>query len=59
VIERAIADWKRFADQGRPLKMAVNMPLCVITTPDFISLLRHYLPADVAISGPDYRNHRR
>jgi EAL domain-containing protein (putative c-di-GMP-specific phosphodiesterase class I)/FixJ family two-component response regulator len=51
VIGRAIADWQRFADHGKSLKLSVNLPVCVINAPDFISLIRAYLPADPRFPG--------
>jgi EAL domain-containing protein (putative c-di-GMP-specific phosphodiesterase class I)/FixJ family two-component response regulator len=45
VIERAMTDWGRFADRRLPLKLAVNMPASVILAPDFIDLVRRFLPA--------------
>jgi EAL domain-containing protein (putative c-di-GMP-specific phosphodiesterase class I) len=46
VVERAMKDWKWFADQGLPLKLAVNIPISVLTSPDFIRLVRRNLPQD-------------
>jgi EAL domain-containing protein (putative c-di-GMP-specific phosphodiesterase class I)/FixJ family two-component response regulator len=51
VIRRALADWRRFADRGKPLKLAVNLPVCVINAPDFIDLMRRALPADPRFPG--------
>jgi EAL domain-containing protein (putative c-di-GMP-specific phosphodiesterase class I) len=45
VIERAMADWRALAEQGIPLKLAVNIPASVILAPGFIDLIRRSLPA--------------
>ena len=46
----AIED-KVFADQGAPVKLAVNMPVSVIRAPDFITLVRNSLPKDPVFPG--------
>jgi EAL domain-containing protein (putative c-di-GMP-specific phosphodiesterase class I)/FixJ family two-component response regulator len=51
VIERAMADWRRFANQHLPLKLAVNMPASVILAPDFVNLVRQHLPATADFPG--------
>jgi EAL domain-containing protein (putative c-di-GMP-specific phosphodiesterase class I)/FixJ family two-component response regulator len=51
VIRRAMRDWQRFADEGMPLKLAINLPVAVITAPDFISVLRVQLPTDPRFPG--------
>jgi EAL domain-containing protein (putative c-di-GMP-specific phosphodiesterase class I)/ActR/RegA family two-component response regulator len=51
VVGRAITDWQRFAASGKPLKLAINLPVCVINAPDFISLMRRHLPADPRFPG--------
>jgi EAL domain-containing protein (putative c-di-GMP-specific phosphodiesterase class I)/ActR/RegA family two-component response regulator len=51
VLKRAMADWRRFAYQRLPLKLAVNMPASVILAPEFISLVRQYLPAAADFPG--------
>lgn len=51
VIERAVADWRRFARQGLALKLSVNAPVSVIHTPAFITLVRSTLPREPAFSG--------
>lgn len=51
VIRRAMKDWQRFADAGMPLKLAINLPVSVISAPDFISVLRVQLPADPRFPG--------
>jgi EAL domain-containing protein (putative c-di-GMP-specific phosphodiesterase class I)/ActR/RegA family two-component response regulator len=51
VIERAVADWRRFAQQGLALKLSINAPVSVIHTPAFITLVRSTLPREPAFSG--------
>ena len=51
VVERAVADWKRFANQGLLLKLAVNVPISVLISPDFIRLVRRNLPQDPDFPG--------
>ncbi len=51
VIERAMADWKQFAEQGLPLRLSVNAPVSVIHTPAFITLIRSALPRDPGFPG--------
>jgi EAL domain-containing protein (putative c-di-GMP-specific phosphodiesterase class I)/FixJ family two-component response regulator len=45
VIRRAMTDWERFADNDIFLKLAVNVPVSVISTSEFIPLVRQLLPA--------------
>ena len=51
VLKRAMADWAVFADRAIPLKLAVNMPVSVLRSPDFIEIVRQYLPTDAAFPG--------
>jgi EAL domain-containing protein (putative c-di-GMP-specific phosphodiesterase class I)/ActR/RegA family two-component response regulator len=51
VIERAMADWRHFADQQMPLKLAINLPVSVIYAPDFVGFLRELLPKDPRFPG--------
>jgi EAL domain-containing protein (putative c-di-GMP-specific phosphodiesterase class I) len=51
VIERATADWGSFVDQGLRLRLAVNVPISVIHTPGFITMVRSLLPADPTFPG--------
>jgi EAL domain-containing protein (putative c-di-GMP-specific phosphodiesterase class I)/FixJ family two-component response regulator len=51
VLKRAMADWRRFADQPLPLKLAVNMPASVLLAPDFVDLVRQHLPATADFPG--------
>jgi diguanylate cyclase (GGDEF)-like protein len=51
VLGQAMADWRRFVDQGLRLRLAVNVPVSVIHTPDFIGLIRSILPTDASFPG--------
>jgi len=51
VIEQAVADWGRFVDQGLRLRLAVNVPVSVIHTPNFIPMIRSLLPTDASFPG--------
>ncbi|HEY4264301.1 MAG TPA: EAL domain-containing response regulator [Micropepsaceae bacterium] len=51
VIRRAMSDWARFAAGGNPLKLAVNIPVSVISAPGFVNLVRASLPKDPSFRG--------
>jgi EAL domain-containing protein (putative c-di-GMP-specific phosphodiesterase class I)/FixJ family two-component response regulator len=51
VIEHVLADWVRFVEQGLPVKLSVNVPLSIITSPDFVALIRRILPTDARFPG--------
>jgi EAL domain-containing protein (putative c-di-GMP-specific phosphodiesterase class I) len=51
VIRRAMTDWERFADHNILLKLAVNVPVSVISTSEFIPLVRQLLPVARAFPG--------
>jgi two-component system cell cycle response regulator len=51
VIGQAMADWRCFVDQGLRLRLAVNVPVSVIHTPDFIPMVRSFLPTDASFPG--------
>ncbi len=51
VIEQAIADWGRFARQGLHLRLSVNVPVSVISTLNFIPMVRSLLPTDASFPG--------
>jgi EAL domain-containing protein (putative c-di-GMP-specific phosphodiesterase class I) len=51
VIRRAMTDWRRFAELGMQLKLSVNVPISVLHTPDFITLVRQHLPTDPTFPG--------
>jgi EAL domain-containing protein (putative c-di-GMP-specific phosphodiesterase class I) len=44
VIEQAMADWCRFAEQGLVVKLSINVPVSMICGPDFVALIRSSLP---------------
>jgi EAL domain-containing protein (putative c-di-GMP-specific phosphodiesterase class I) len=39
-----MADWSRFAEHGLALRLALNMPVSVVGTSEFIPLMRRFLP---------------
>lgn len=51
VFRRAMTDWERFAGHGLFLKLAVNVPVSVISTAEFIPLVRRLLPATPGFPG--------
>jgi diguanylate cyclase (GGDEF)-like protein len=51
ILGQAMADWRRFAEHELRLRLAVNVPVSVIHTPDFIGLIRSILPADASFPG--------
>jgi two-component system, cell cycle response regulator len=51
VIEQAMVDWRRLADQGLRLRLAVNVPVSVINTFNFIPMVRSLLPTDASFPG--------
>jgi len=44
VIRRAILDWRVFASQGHPIKLAVNVPASILSAPGFVDFVRNVLP---------------
>jgi len=51
VIGQAVADWAGFVDQGLRLRLAVNVPVSVIHTANFIAMVRSFLPTDPSFPG--------
>ena len=51
VVQQALVDWQWFADQGKALKLAVNIPVSVMHAPDFIDVAREALPKDPRFPG--------
>jgi EAL domain-containing protein (putative c-di-GMP-specific phosphodiesterase class I)/ActR/RegA family two-component response regulator len=51
VLQRAMSDWRHFAEQKILLKLAVNLPVSVIYAPDFVGYLREVLPRDAKFPG--------
>jgi EAL domain-containing protein (putative c-di-GMP-specific phosphodiesterase class I)/ActR/RegA family two-component response regulator len=45
VLRQAVTDWAQFAHWKKDLKVAINVPASVLSAPDFIGILRGYLPA--------------
>lgn len=66
VVRRALADWPSLAQVGSNIRLAVNVPVSVLQSPDFVGNVRRHLPEhprfpgliveiteDEAISQPD------
>jgi two-component system cell cycle response regulator len=51
VIEQAMTHWGYLADQGLRLRLAVNIPVSVIKTLNFIPMVRSLLPTDANFPG--------
>ncbi|MDT3683681.1 MAG: EAL domain-containing response regulator [Pseudorhodoplanes sp.] len=51
VLERAMADWDYFAQRAVPLRLAVNMPVSIVQTLDFVETVRESLPKDPCFPG--------
>ena len=45
VMRRSLADWSFFAGSGLNIKLAINMPISIFETPEFVANLRKYLPS--------------
>lgn len=51
VIRQALHDWSQFAASGLLLKLAINMPVSVIQSGEFLHYLRELLPPDDRFPG--------
>lgn len=51
VMRRAMSDWERFAANGLPLKLSVNIPASVLNAQKFIPIIRDLLPKNPAFPG--------
>ena len=51
VIQCAMSDWRHFAEQQLPLKLAINLPVSVVYAPDFVGFVREQLPKDARFPG--------
>jgi EAL domain-containing protein (putative c-di-GMP-specific phosphodiesterase class I) len=51
VLRRAMEDWRLFAGQGYPLKIAINAPASVIGAPGFVEEVRRAIPHEQAFPG--------
>lgn len=51
VIGQAMEDWKYFSDQKLPLKISINIPISVLSVPDFVTTMRTWLPKDPVFPG--------
>jgi EAL domain-containing protein (putative c-di-GMP-specific phosphodiesterase class I) len=43
-MRRSLADWSFFAASGVTIKLAINMPISIFETQEFVGNLRKYLP---------------
>jgi EAL domain-containing protein (putative c-di-GMP-specific phosphodiesterase class I) len=46
-----MVDWEYFANQGHPLKLAINVPVSVLQSPSFADLVRKSLPKNPNFPG--------
>lgn len=51
VLRRAMADWRLFAQQGYPLKIAINAPASVLGAAGFVDVVRKAIPQDPIFPG--------
>jgi EAL domain-containing protein (putative c-di-GMP-specific phosphodiesterase class I)/FixJ family two-component response regulator len=51
VLRQAIADWKKLAARGKPLKLAINVPASILSAPGFVDYVRNKLPDDTHFPG--------
>jgi len=51
VLERAVTDWKRFAERGLPLRLSLNVPASMMHGSQFVALIREYLPQAARFPG--------
>jgi FixJ family two-component response regulator len=51
VLQQAIADWKKLAAHEKPLKLAINVPASVLSSPGFVDDVRNKLPHDAHFPG--------
>ena len=51
VMRRSLADWSFFAAVGLATKLAINMPISIFETPEFVNNLRKYLPDHAGFPG--------
>jgi EAL domain-containing protein (putative c-di-GMP-specific phosphodiesterase class I)/FixJ family two-component response regulator len=51
VLQRAMSDWRHFAEHKLPLRLAINLPVSVVCAPDFVGYVRQVLPRDPKFPG--------
>jgi EAL domain-containing protein (putative c-di-GMP-specific phosphodiesterase class I) len=51
VLRRTMEDWRLFAQQGYPLKLAINVPASVLGAPGFVEEIRGAIPRDQSFPG--------
>ena len=51
VVRQSMTDWTAFAENGFPLKLAVNVPASTLHSPGFVDLARQMIPRDPRFPG--------
>jgi EAL domain-containing protein (putative c-di-GMP-specific phosphodiesterase class I)/FixJ family two-component response regulator len=51
VVRQAMADWKKIAACGKPVKLAINVPASILSAPGFVDYVRNKLPDDSSFPG--------
>lgn len=51
VLKRAMADWRTFAASNINLRLAVNVPVSVLNSAEFVSFVRTVVPKDLKFPG--------
>jgi EAL domain-containing protein (putative c-di-GMP-specific phosphodiesterase class I)/FixJ family two-component response regulator len=51
VVRRTMTDWATFAENGFPLKFAINVPASTLKAPGFVDLVRQMTPRDPCFPG--------
>jgi EAL domain-containing protein (putative c-di-GMP-specific phosphodiesterase class I)/FixJ family two-component response regulator len=51
VVRQAMADWKKIAACGKPVKLAINVPASILSAPGFVDYVRNKLPDDPSFPG--------
>jgi EAL domain-containing protein (putative c-di-GMP-specific phosphodiesterase class I) len=51
ILDKALADWRTFADGGMGGRLAINAPASVLQRPDFVTSHRKRLPTDPSFPG--------
>jgi EAL domain-containing protein (putative c-di-GMP-specific phosphodiesterase class I) len=51
VLRRTMEDWRLFAQQGYPLKIAINVPASALGAPGFVEEVRKTIPHDQSFPG--------
>jgi EAL domain-containing protein (putative c-di-GMP-specific phosphodiesterase class I) len=51
VINRALTDWRVFANRQFPIRLAVNVPASILSAPGFVDFVRNTLPSHPKFPG--------